>query len=152
MSTQPDLNEAEKEEQVLKLEDEVEQIAQKVMDYRTTLPEQFRSTLSSYLASQRPVIPTRLVNERPGPEIRTLNGTISEAGVGEGLTRENVALSVTEDVKEAEKIQLLKQKMSSNTVELRGVLNRMKEYMGRIDKLGSSSVIIQPAFKRKRAC
>ncbi|GFP93302.1 hypothetical protein PHJA_001474600 [Phtheirospermum japonicum] len=136
MSTQtrnddaPDLHEAEKEEELLKLEEEVEQIAQKVIDYRTTLPEQLRSTLSSYLASQRPVLPTRLVNGGPDPEIRTLTGPESEAGVGEGLTRENVALSVTEDTKEAEKIQLIKQKISSNTAELPGVLNRMKEYMG----------------------
>ncbi|KAL3640855.1 hypothetical protein CASFOL_015823 [Castilleja foliolosa] len=154
MSTQPRNDDAadlhEKEEEVLKLAEEVEQIAEKVIEYRTTLPEQLRSTLSSYLVSQRPVLPTRLVNGGPDSYTRTLTGPDSEAGVDKGLTRENLALSITEDTKEDEKIRLIKQKISSNTAELSGVLNRMKEYMARIDKLGSSNVIIQPAFKRKR--
>ncbi|KAL0412020.1 UNVERIFIED_CONTAM: hypothetical protein Slati_3791700 [Sesamum latifolium] len=63
MSSQPrngdaaDLHEAAEEEEVLKLEEEIEQMAQKVLEYRTTLPDQLTSTLSSLLAFQRPVLP-----------------------------------------------------------------------------------------------
>lgn len=61
-----------------------------------------------------------------------------------------MALSVTEGPGEAEKLQLLKQKISSNASALPVILNRMKEYMARIDKLESSNGVIHPAFKRKR--
>ncbi|KAI3449190.1 hypothetical protein Pfo_005855 [Paulownia fortunei] len=156
MSSQPrnddgsDLQEAAEEEEVLKLEEEVEQMAQKILEYRTTLPDQLGSTLSSLLASQRPVLPTHLVDEGPEPKIRTLPGPDSEAGVSQDLMRENMALSVSDDPEEAEKMQLLKQKISRNAAALPVVLNRMKEYMARIDKLESSNGIIHPAFKRKR--
>lgn len=56
----------------------------------------------------------------------------------------------TEDSDEAEKLQLLKQKIASNGTAMPVILNRMKEYMARIDKLDSSNEIIRPAFKRKR--
>lgn len=45
------------EEQVLKLELELEETAQKLLDYRTTLPGKLSSTISSLLQSQRPVLP-----------------------------------------------------------------------------------------------
>ncbi|KAK4415932.1 hypothetical protein Salat_2700600 [Sesamum alatum] len=156
MSPQPgnddaaDLQEAAEEEEVLKLEEEVEQMAQKVLEYRTTLPDQLTSTLSSLLASQRPVLPTHLIDEGAETETRTPPGPDSEAGVSQGSARENMALSATDGPEEAEKIQLLKQKISSNASALPVVLNRMKEYMARIDKLESSNGIIHPAFKRKR--
>ncbi|PIM99964.1 hypothetical protein CDL12_27537 [Handroanthus impetiginosus] len=156
MSVQPrnddasDLQEAAEEEEVLKLQEEVDQMAQKVLEYRTTLPDQLNSTLSSLLASQRPVLPTHLVEEGWEPETRTVPALDSENGVSQGPIRDNVALSVTDDPEEAEKIRLLKQKISSNASALPVVLNRMKEYMAKIDKLESSNGIIHPAFKRKR--
>lgn len=52
--------------------------------------------------------------------------------------------------KEAEKAQLLKQKITSNASALPIVLNRMKEGMARIDKLQSSKKVIHSAFKRGR--
>lgn len=55
-----------------------------------------------------------------------------------------MAFSVTE----AEKIQLLNRKISSNALLLPIVLKRMKEYMTRIDSLASPIGIIHPAFKR----
>ncbi|KAK6142815.1 hypothetical protein DH2020_023163 [Rehmannia glutinosa] len=125
-------------------------MAEKILEYRTTLPDQLSSTLSSLLASQRPVSPAHFVDEGSEPETRTLPGADSEACASQGSTRENMALSAIDDSEEAEKIQLLKQKISSNACALPVVLNRMKEYMARIDKLESSNVIIHPAFKRKR--
>lgn len=52
--------------------------------------------------------------------------------------------------KEAEKAQLLKQKITSNASAIPIVLNRMKEGMAKIDKLQSSNKVIHPAFKRGR--
>ncbi|KAL6560330.1 hypothetical protein OROGR_003889 [Orobanche gracilis] len=77
-----DLQEDE-EEELIELQEEVDQIAQKILEYRTTLPGQLSSTLSSLLASQRPVLPTHLVDEGLDPETGTLPGPNSEAGGGE---------------------------------------------------------------------
>lgn len=52
--------------------------------------------------------------------------------------------------KEAEKVQLLQQKITSNASAIPIVLNRMKEGMAKIDKLQSSNKAIHPAFKRAR--
>ncbi|XP_022865655.1 uncharacterized protein LOC111385489 [Olea europaea var. sylvestris] len=141
------LEEEDEEEEVLKLEEEVEQIAQKVLEYRTTLPNQLNSTLASLFSSQRPIIPPTSLSEdgsEPGPE--------SEAGHNPGVPVESnrMASLVGEDQEEAEKIQLLIQKISSNASTMHIVLKRMKDYMARIDKLESSNGIIHPAFKRKR--
>ncbi|PIN22847.1 hypothetical protein CDL12_04443 [Handroanthus impetiginosus] len=142
MSTQPhnddalDLQEFAAEEGVLKLEEEVQQMAEKILEYRTTLPGQLSSTLSSLLACQRPVLPTRLLNEGPGLD--------SIAGFSKGLEG-----SIELKHRQAEKIQLLNQKILSNALMFRIVLRRMEEYIGRMDKLASSDGIIHPAFKRK---
>lgn len=53
--------------------------------------------------------------------------------------------------KEAEKAQLLKQKIASNASAMPIVLNRMKEGMAKIDKLQSSNKVIHPAFRRGRS-
>ncbi|KAL1532695.1 hypothetical protein AAHA92_32671 [Salvia divinorum] len=110
------------EQEVLKLEDELEEIAQKLLDYRINLSGQCR-LFSSLLESQRLLLP--------------------------GLMRDNAGLPVMADSVEAEKLQLLKQKISSNASAMPVVLNRLKEYMATIDALDSSNRIIHPAFKMK---
>ncbi|XP_073038587.1 uncharacterized protein [Primulina eburnea] len=132
----------EEEDEVLKLEEEVERMAEKVLDCRTSLPYQLTSTLASLLSSQRPIV--------PDPEF----GTDSEVGVSQGVARPgesgSVTLLIREDRGEEEKIQLLKQKISTNASKMQTVIQRMKEYMARIDKLESPNDVIHPAFKRKR--
>ncbi|KAG8363320.1 hypothetical protein BUALT_Bualt19G0010100 [Buddleja alternifolia] len=142
--------EAAEEEELQNLEREIEGMAETILKYRTNLPDHLTSTLSSILASQRPDLPTHLADEVSDPETRMLTGPDPEAGASQGPVRENMALSVSEDPEEAEKIQLLKQKISSNASTLPVILNRMKEYMARIDKLESSNGTIHPVFKRKR--
>ncbi|XP_042037181.1 uncharacterized protein LOC121783234 [Salvia splendens] len=138
MASQPRRDDAQlaaDEEQVLKLELELEETAQKLLDYRTTLPGKLSSTISSLLQSQRPVLPV--------PD--------ADAGVNQGLMRESTGLPVVADSDEAEKLQLLKQKISSNATAMPVVvLSRLKEYMARIDALDSSNGIIHPAFEMKR--
>ncbi|KAL8028208.1 hypothetical protein ABFX02_14G144100 [Erythranthe guttata] len=144
------VDEAAEEEEIQRLEEEVEQMAQKILEYRTTLPDQLSCTLSSLLSSQRPVLPTHLVDPGPEPDTRAPPGPNSVIGATQGPTRENMALSVTDDPEESEKLRILKQKISSNASALPVVLNRMKEYMAKMDKLESSNGIIHPVFKMKR--
>ncbi|CAI9769556.1 unnamed protein product [Fraxinus pennsylvanica] len=141
------LQEEDEEEEVLKLEEEVEQIAQKVLEYRTRRPDQLYSTLASLLSSQRPIIPPTRLSEsgsEPGPEPETGPNSVVP------VESSGMASLVGEDQEEAEKIQLLKQKTSSNATMMPIVLERMKDYMARVDKLELSNGIIHPAFKRKR--
>jgi len=49
-------DDGDEEEEVEKLEQEVMQMADKLKKYRSTLPDQLKSTLTSVLASQRPII------------------------------------------------------------------------------------------------
>lgn len=78
-----DLQETVEEEELLKLEEEVEDMAQKILEFRTTLPAQLNSTVSSVLVSQRPVLPTHLIDEGD-PETRMLLGPDSEVGFSQG--------------------------------------------------------------------
>ncbi|KZV57641.1 hypothetical protein F511_03101 [Dorcoceras hygrometricum] len=135
----------EEEDEVLKLEEEVERMAEKVLEYRTSLPNQLTSTLASLLSAQRPII--------PDPEVGTVSGSGSELAASRdvaGPVESGSTLLVREDQEEEEKIQLLKQKISTNASKMQTVLQRMKEYMARIDKLESPNDVIHPAFKRKR--
>ncbi|KAL3814840.1 hypothetical protein ACJIZ3_016108 [Penstemon smallii] len=115
-------------------------MAQRILEYRDTLPDQLSSTISSLLASQRPVLPTHLVQPESGPTQDLVRP----------VELENTALVIIEEPEEAEKIKLLKQKIASNASTMPTLLKRMREYMGRIDKLESSNGVIHPAFKRKR--
>ncbi|KAL0425988.1 UNVERIFIED_CONTAM: hypothetical protein Sradi_1133600 [Sesamum radiatum] len=135
-----DPQEAAAAEEVLKLEAEVQQMAEKLLEYRATLPDQLHSTLSSLLASQRPVSLARLSVEESGPEAGTPPQPDAEGGATQGLER----------TVEVEKIQLLKQKMSGNALTVPVVLKRMEVYIGKIEELASSDGVIHPAFKRKR--
>ena len=49
-----------------------------------------------------------------------------------------------------EKIQSLKERISSNASAMPVVLKRMRECISKIDKLDSQNLTIHPAFKRKR--
>lgn len=45
------------DEELEKLESNVKEMAHKILEYRSTLPDQLRTTLASVLAAQRPVLP-----------------------------------------------------------------------------------------------
>lgn len=55
------------EEDVQKLESDVKQMAQKILEYRATLPDQLKSTFASILSSQRPVLSGFESESEPGP-------------------------------------------------------------------------------------
>ncbi|KAK4266833.1 hypothetical protein QN277_023702 [Acacia crassicarpa] len=124
-----------------KLESDVKQMAQEVMERRSTLSEQLKSTLASVLAAQRPLVPE--FSDIGHPEAPDSGG--SEQGI---LMRQK--LSDVEDPETAKKRQLLKEKMSSNARVMPVVLKRMKDCIARIEKLDSHNAIIHPAFKRRK--
>ena len=49
--------EDEEMEKLEKLETEVRQMAKKILEHRTTLPDQLKTTVASLLSSQRPILP-----------------------------------------------------------------------------------------------
>lgn len=64
----------EEEEENEELERDVKQMAEKLLQYRTTLPDHLRSTFSSVLTAQRPVLPPPSESTLSGAPIP---GTIS---------------------------------------------------------------------------
>ncbi|KAI5647242.1 hypothetical protein M9H77_33247 [Catharanthus roseus] len=137
----------EEEEEVEKLEAEVNEMAQKILNYRTTLPDQLKSTLASILVSQRPVIGTNLDSvpeSQPGTSNVPNPDAVGPSGSG------NETLEAGGEDEDSQTIKLLKEKISSNVENIPIVLNRMKDCMRRIDQLESCNGIIHPAFKRKK--
>ena len=66
--------EEEEEEENEELERDVKQMAEKLLQYRTTLPDHLRSTFSSVLTAQRPVLPPP---SESAPSGAPIPGTIS---------------------------------------------------------------------------
>ncbi|CAI8613103.1 unnamed protein product [Vicia faba] len=106
-----------------KLENELKKIAHKVQDCRETLPDQLKSTLVSVLDNQRPFLPQ----------------------INPGALEENI--SSEEDPETAEKLKLLKEKISRNFSAAPIVLKRMKDCIAEFEKLDSTNIL--PGFKRK---
>ncbi|KAF5733049.1 hypothetical protein HS088_TW17G00584 [Tripterygium wilfordii] len=128
------------EEDLEKLGSDVKHMANKILEYRANLPEQLKSTFTSILSAQRPF----------------LTGIDSEAGTSGGNPRDSGLDKVGKKVaaeaeqKNALKISLLKDKISSNVSAMPNLLKRMNDCISRIEKLDSYDGIIHLAFKRKR--
>ncbi|CAN4125678.1 unnamed protein product [Withania somnifera] len=132
----------ELEEEVGELVEQVHELAERIAEYRGTISDQLKTTLSSILTAQRPVLATHFDDGSESPSPNSDVGGPIEAG--------DIALLAGEEQKEAEKVRLLKQKISENASAIPVVLTRMKECMRRVDKLQSCNGVIHPAFKRKR--
>ncbi|PNT03675.1 hypothetical protein POPTR_014G083100v4 [Populus trichocarpa] len=136
--------EEEEVEKLEKLETEVKQMAKKILEYRTTLPDQLKTTVASLLSSQRPVLRHFDSGSDPGS-----SGELNPDSGGQD-TSSRAALLTEEDRKTAEKTHLLKEKISSNVSAMPVVLKRMEDCISKIDKLYSYNGSIHPAFKKKR--
>ncbi|RVW67826.1 hypothetical protein CK203_060981 [Vitis vinifera] len=69
---------------------------------------------------------------------------------GGRMKRQSRVLLAQGDHETSEKIQLLKQKISSNVSTIPVLLKRLNECMSMVDKLDSYNGIMHPAFKRRR--
>ncbi|KNA17626.1 hypothetical protein SOVF_078480 [Spinacia oleracea] len=132
------------EEETAKLEEEVKKIAEKVEKYRSTLPDQLKSCLSSVLSSQRPALSLYKNVSEPGPS----SGPHSGAGSSHGDSR--IELEAHNDEKTIDEVQLVRDKISSNNSAIPKGLKRMSEYISRIDKVVSLSETVRHSFKRKK--
>ncbi|KAE9592234.1 hypothetical protein Lal_00035262 [Lupinus albus] len=118
------------------LESDIKQMAQKLLQYRSTLPDQLNNTLVSVLAIQRPHFPQPSLSSIPSAlELNICGGESSSA---------------PEDPEIAKKVKLLNEKISSNCSAMPVVLKNMKNCIAKFDKFDSNNAIINPSFKRKR--
>ncbi|WOG88587.1 hypothetical protein DCAR_0207822 [Daucus carota subsp. sativus] len=137
----------DEERELENLESDVTEMATKIAECRDTLPNQLTSTLASLLTAQRPVLSSSFdFGSDPGPSGHSASGDTSRhAELGAS------SVQAEEEKEYAEKIQLLKQKLSNNASAMPNVLKRMEDCISRIDKLDSYNGDIHPAFKRKRS-
>ncbi|XVF73200.1 hypothetical protein PTKIN_Ptkin12aG0182200 [Pterospermum kingtungense] len=124
------------EEDLEELESEVKKMAEKILEYRTTIPDQLRTTLDSILSTQRPNLPGIDDGLEPGPSAQ--HNANSEA------------MKLDEDRRTEEKVRLLREKISSNISAMPVVVKRMKECISRIEKLDSCNGVIHPVFKKRK--
>ncbi|KAL8210385.1 hypothetical protein R6Q57_007117 [Mikania cordata] len=121
------------------LEEDVKFMAQKIADFRQTLPEQLKDTLVSLISAQRPVNLTFSQDDSdPGPSIN------SDPDMRTCLD--------SKDPEHTEKVQVIRQKISNNALAMSLLVKRLKVCISRIDKLDSfKQDMIHPAFTRKRS-
>ncbi|XP_022002954.1 uncharacterized protein LOC110900383 isoform X1 [Helianthus annuus] len=127
-----DSNTDEEIEQLQNLDEEVKLMAQKIADFRQTLPDQLKDTLASIISAQRPVNLTFLDGDSdPGPS-------------------DVITCPDSEDPEHTEKLEMIKQKISDNASAMPLLVKRMKACISRIDQLDSfKQDMIHPAFTRK---
>ncbi|KDP28637.1 hypothetical protein JCGZ_14408 [Jatropha curcas] len=131
-------------EELERLESEAKEMAKKILEYRSTFPNQLEVTLASVLSAQRPFLPSMDSGSDLGPAGEFNPGL-------EEQVNSSKPTSLTEgDQKITEKVRLLKDKISSNVSAMPTVLNRMKECMSKIDNLDSHVGTLHPFSKKKK--
>ncbi|GKU96862.1 hypothetical protein SLEP1_g10047 [Rubroshorea leprosula] len=134
----------ELEDDLEKLESDLHKMAQKILEYRTTLPDQLKATLVTVLSSQRPILPGTELDSDPGPSDERCNSDSRQVeSIRDGSKADG-------EQKNSEKIILLKDKISANIAAMPLVLKRLRECISRMEKLDSCNGIIHPAFKRRK--
>ncbi|RAL46254.1 hypothetical protein DM860_016687 [Cuscuta australis] len=129
------------------LEEEVNQMAEKLADYRAAVLDKLNTNLPSILASTSLVVEKNVdfgSQFQPGPSHPPDFAAVESEAVGSLRKQEQ---------DEAEKLQLLKEKFLSNANAVSSVSRKMKEItecMEKIDKLEPQNGVIHRAFKRKR--
>ncbi|KAG9129322.1 hypothetical protein Leryth_026505 [Lithospermum erythrorhizon] len=123
-------------------EEEVVNVAQLILEYRNTSSELLKATLASLLESQRPI---HLL-------VRSLQSDVDLNPRFTGRLRgsESGASLTEEDKEDGKKLELIKQKISSNASAITATLKRMKGCMDHMDKLQSQKGVIHPVFKKRR--
>ncbi|KAK9076408.1 hypothetical protein SSX86_004742 [Deinandra increscens subsp. villosa] len=123
---------ADENMELVKLEEDVNLMAQKLAQFRDTLPDQLQNTLTSILSAQ---IPVQLNLSHNVHEPSSTNPN-PDSGA-----------SIKDDLEHADKIQTIKQKIIGNKSAMTSQLKRMEDCTSRIDKLDSFNKGIHPAFK-----
>ncbi|KAF9687820.1 hypothetical protein SADUNF_Sadunf02G0132900 [Salix dunnii] len=125
------------------LDTQVKHMAKKILEYRATLLDQLKTTVASLLSSQRPILPECDSGSDTGPP-----GELNPDSGQDKSSR--AALLTKEDQETAEKVHLMKEKISSYVSTMPVVLKRMRDCISRINKLDSYSGSMHPALKKKK--
>ncbi|QHO39544.1 hypothetical protein HN51_005742 [Arachis hypogaea] len=121
------------------LESELKQMAHKILEHRSTLPDQLKSTLLSILDAHRPLFP------HPSHHASTPPGALDHN------IYQSEGSPAPEDPETAKKVKLLNEKITQNCSTMPVILKRMKDCIARIEKLDSyNAAVIHPAFKAKK--
>ncbi|KAJ3706761.1 hypothetical protein LUZ61_010466 [Rhynchospora tenuis] len=128
METEADTRE---EVEIEKLKSELYEMAQKIIDYRKTVPDLLAKALKSNLAAQRPVDPSSL----------EVAASIEINKTEEGLFSEDEGIK--------EKLCVLREKSERNLAAIPNQLKRLKECVEKITEIEQFSVNVHPIFKIK---
>ncbi|KAK9749396.1 hypothetical protein RND81_02G123400 [Saponaria officinalis] len=129
-----------------KLEEVVAEMAEKVKEYRSTLPNHLHSSLSSLLSSLRPTLSLSSDVSLHASSSRSYLGPGAES-CSDNSNRETAA---GDGERTPDDVKLLNDKISSNISAMSKVLKRLNDCISRIDSLASSDPTIHPSFKRKK--
>ncbi|XVF80062.1 hypothetical protein PTKIN_Ptkin15bG0040400 [Pterospermum kingtungense] len=128
--------EPESEDDLQELESDVRKMTEKILECRSAIPDQLKTTLASILSTHRPNLPG-------------VNGG-SEAGPSGENNADSEEMELDKERRRTEeKIRSLKEKISSSISAVPVVVKRLKVCISRIEKLDSCNGIIHPAFKKK---
>ncbi|KAJ4800184.1 hypothetical protein LUZ62_051430 [Rhynchospora pubera] len=128
METEADPRE---EVEIEELKSELNEMAQRIINYRKTVPDLLANALRSNLAAQRPVDPSSL-------EV-TSSTKINKTE--EGLFPEDVGIK--------EKMRELREKTERNLAAIPNQLKRLKECIEKLTEIEQLSVNVHPIFKIK---
>ncbi|XP_030541040.1 uncharacterized protein LOC115748630 isoform X2 [Rhodamnia argentea] len=124
------------EEEIERLESDVSQMAEKILRYRTNLPDQLKQALDLLKSAER----FDVTSSRPG------TSGDSDQGAGE------MSAAVARDAEMSKKVQLLREKTAANASMAPILLKRMKDCVSLIDNLSTqedSTIRIHSTFNRK---
>ncbi|KAK4769795.1 hypothetical protein SAY87_030327 [Trapa incisa] len=135
---------AQMEEDLEQLELEVQNMAEKILHYRSTLSEQLKNAFAVLASAHRPEFPQVDSGSEPRPSGAPRQGPSRDS---ELVSNSPVSESYIDTAK---KIELLKEKTMKNIAALHGLLKRLKGCVSAIDNLDSHPSIIHPAFRKDR--
>ncbi|KAK4746478.1 hypothetical protein SAY87_012790 [Trapa incisa] len=135
---------AEMEEDLEQLELEVKNMAEKILHYRSTLPEKLKNAFALVASAHRPEFPQIDSGSEPSASVAPHRGLCRDSDL---VANSSVS---KRDIDTAKKIGLLKEKTMKNIAALPIILNRMKECISTIDNLDSHPSSIHPAFRKGR--
>ncbi|CAN6461697.1 unnamed protein product [Victoria cruziana] len=125
-----------------RLEEEVSEMVERILNYRRAVPEQLKVAIGSFLVTSRP----DLLRFGGGASDVAMEGTESTEP-----ERSSNEPSLSEDDREAsEKLNLIKTRISRNISSIPVILTRLKTCIERIDKLDGYKIETHIAFKRGR--
>ncbi|XP_030457259.2 uncharacterized protein LOC115678095 [Syzygium oleosum] len=128
----------ESAEEIERLESDVSRMAEKILHYRTALPDQLKQALELLKSAER----FDFAGSRPG------TSGDSDQGAGE------MSVAVERHAEISKKVQLLKEKTAANASMVPILLKRMKDCISSIDNLSTqehSTIRIHSTFNRKES-